>query len=410
MSAGKGEEDPTWTLGLVLVLVLIVCFAIWKIFDVQILSGMRYLRMAEIFIVNLFTNEMHACFNWLKVANVGKVLPGEDAFAWSAACFGSGITKLPSNEALNYYNITPTSLGVLTDRLSVYMRWPAAIICGWMAVFAFYISPRNKFRTKYTLESFIRMQAKMWPIISPIVNFNPGKFSARVPGDPVPDKLPAFAEALSPEEWISYHRIPVVNGIPDREATRRAFQLQLGPRWHGFEDLPQHIRALIAAFILRGSQKRDESEDFLGKLAVCWSIEKGLVLKPEIISEIDKILRDPEMSEKALKIANDHAYRTTAVLSILKWARFMGGVLAPAQFLWLRAVDRNLWYPLNNLGRRSFHSEGAGAIAHFMAEQGAKKALPIPRVDTAIVTLNQYMGRAGVVIPPREEKKKNING
>jgi intracellular multiplication protein IcmP len=80
----------------------------------------------------------------------------------------------------------------------------------------------------------------------------------------------------------------------------------------------------------------------------------------------------------------------------------MGGVLAPAQFLWLRAEDRNLWYPLNNLGRRSFHAEGAGAMAHYLAEQAADKPLPIPRIDTAIVTLNQYLAANAVSIPPRE--------
>jgi intracellular multiplication protein IcmP len=83
----------------------------------------------------------------------------------------------------------------------------------------------------------------------------------------------------------------------------------------------------------------------------------------------------------------------------------MGGVLAPAQFLWLRGVDRNLWYALNNLGRRSFHSEGMGAMAHFMAEQAAKKPLPIPRVDTAIITLNQFLSdpeKRSIPIPPRE--------
>ena len=55
-------------------------------------------------------------------------------------------------------------------------------------------------------------------------------------------------------------------------------------------------------------------------------------------------------------------------------------------------------------GRRSFFAEGAGAIAHFMAEEDAQKALPIPRMDTAIVTLNIYMGGdVPVQVPPHEE-------
>lgn len=92
------------------------------------------------------------------------------------------------------------------------------------------------------------------------------------------------------------------------------------------------------------------------------------------------------------------------MIGALKWARYMGGVLAAAQFLWVRGVDRELWYALNNLGRRSFHSEGALAIAHYMAEEAAQKALPTPRLDTAIVTLNIYMGGdTPVQVPSREE-------
>ena len=72
----------------------------------------------------------------------------------------------------------------------------------------------------------------------------------------------------------------------------------------------------------------------------------------------------------------------------------------------MRGADRALWYPLNNLGRRAFHSEGAGAMAHFMAEEAAQKPLPMPRLDTAIVTINQYLAQTAAKIPPREEAKR----
>jgi intracellular multiplication protein IcmP len=244
----------------------------------------------------------------------------------------------------------------------------------------------------------------MWPVISPIVDFNPIKSSARAPGDPLPHKLPLFAEALSPEEWISFNRVSVTNNIPDRDATRRGFLLQLGPRWTGsFSGQPPYIKALIAACALKGTQKREESDAILGRIALCWSAKNGLQLDMKLSADIENILRDEKIGGQALTIANQHAYRTTAMVGILRWARSRGGVLAPAQFLWLRGTDRTLWYALDNLGRRAFLMEGAGAMAHFMAEQNAHKPLPIPRIDTAIVTLNQYMAERGLAIPPREE-------
>ena len=47
-------------------------------------------------------------------------------------------------------------------------------------------------------------------------------------------------------------------------------------------------------------------------------------------------------------------------------------------------------------------------MAHYMAEQAAKKPLPIPRIDTAIVTLNQFLSdseKRSIPIPPREGDK-----
>ncbi|HUY68928.1 MAG TPA: type IV secretion system protein, partial [Alphaproteobacteria bacterium] len=287
--------------------------------------------------------------------------------------------------------------------VAVYLHWFFAGVFAVFGAYFFFYSPRNKFKTKYNLESFIKVQARMWPVIAPIVNFKPMGMSARAPGQPVPAVLPPFAEALSPEEWVAFHRIAVTNGIPEREATRRAFLHQLGPRWKGIAGVPAPIEALFAAFALKGAQKRADSDDLLSQLALCWDVKKGLHIPAELLGKIRAWNRDEKIGGAALAVSAHHAFRTTALLGALKWARSQGGVLAPAQFVWLRAVDRNLWYPLNNLGRRSFHTEGAGALAHFMAEQSAGKPLPIPRIDTAIVTLNQYLATAGAAIPPREE-------
>lgn len=406
-SSGQGG-DPAWTVILFLAVSALFLWLFWLAFRVEILEALRYLRFAEMWVLNLFSDQK-ACLTWLKVVRIAPSTPTPEAVAATNACFGVDFLRAqPSTEVGNYYQLSAASIGAIGRGVAYYIRWPFMAFFAAMAVYAYAFTPRGKFRTKHNLESFIKIQSKMWPVISPIVNFNPIKSSARAPGQPVPDKLPLFAEALSPEEWISWHRIPVTNGIPDREATRRAFLLQLGPRWDGTEGLPPYIRALFVSFALRGVQKRDESDDLLSRVAVCWSAQGGLKLPFKLIQEIDRLIKDPEVGGKALEIANQHAYRTTALLGVLKWSRTNGGVLAPAQFLWLRGVDRVLWYPLNNLGRRSFHTEGAGAIAHFMAEQNAKKPLPIPRIDTAIVTLNQFLAdpeRRQMPIPPREEPK-----
>lgn len=409
--SGKGEE-PAWTLLLIAVLIGVLCWVVWMKFDVQLMQLMRYIRVAELALISPIDPQAKACLGWLWSAPVRGELPSDAVIAHAAACYGTDFLRgLDPKTRLDYMTISPDSLGAMMRLVSYYINWIIVVGCAGVGIHVGFFTKRNKFKVRHTLESFIKTQSIMWPVISPIVNFSPAKSSARVPGSAVPDQLPVFAEALSPEEFLSWHRIPVVNSIPDRERLRRAFLLQLGPRWQGADVMPVHMQALFAAFALQGVQKREECEAFLGKLALAWSPEKGFQPSSELVAEIKKLVRDPQVGGKAGEIAAQYAYRTTALLGVLKWARFMGGVLAPGQFLWLRGEDRPLWYALNNLGRRSFHAEGAGAIAHFMAEDAVKKPLSMPRIDTAIITMNQYMANnPETVIPKREEPKKMLNG
>jgi intracellular multiplication protein IcmP len=404
MSSNNNQGDPAILLLVAIFLVIGLGWVIWHVsHDFWMNYLFRWMRFGELWIINLFTHRYGACLDWLRYAQVNNNSP--QIVTVTNACFGPAyLGQMPANEAASYYQMSMPPLMALGALAASYYRWPVVAVLLGIGCYILFFAPRNKFMTKHTLETLIATQAKMWPIISPIVKFNPSK-TGRVLGDVVPDKLPLFAEALSPEEWVSWNRISVVNGIPDRDATRRALVRQLGPRWNGIDALPIHMRALVAAFALKGAQKREASDDLLGRLALAWAPSKGFKPTSELIAEIDKILHDPELGGKIAPTLDKHAWRTTALLSALGWARANGGVLAPAQFLWVRGEDRALWYPLNNLGRRSFHSEGAGSMAHFMAEEAAKKPLPIPRVDTAIITLNTYLhdpDKRPIPIPPRE--------
>ncbi len=407
--AGDGKDgDPAMNLLLAIGLAAALGWLAWHGLKEYILDGLRWLRYGELWIINMLTGKsLNACMQWLRFAQFNAA-PTQTMVALTNQCFSPAyLAVLPPEEAYSYYSLSVGPVFTIERIAMGYYRWPFMIGFIAVAIYELFMSPRNKFKTTYDLEGFIETQAKMWPVITPILRFNPAKVSARMLGGEVPDKLPLFAEALSPEEWVSWHRIPVANGIPDREASRRAFILQLGPRWHGPENEPPHIRALFAAYALKGAQKREESDALLGELSKCWTPEHNFVLSAKMEAEVKRILRDPDSGGAAANIAAQYAYRTTALMGVLRWARMNGGVLAPAQFLWVRATDRNLWYPLNNLGRRSYHIEGAGAIAHYAAEQAAQKPLPIPRIDTAWVTLKEYLSsNKSLPIPRREGDSK----
>jgi intracellular multiplication protein IcmP len=248
----------------------------------------------------------------------------------------------------------------------------------------------------------IKDLSSVFPVISPIIDFNPLKDNSRMPGRPVPSKLPPMAEALSPEEWVAYHGIPVHQGQMDTHYVRKAFAKQLKDRWQGIQNQPNHIKALFAAFALKNAKRREGSDQLLGEIAQCWSLDKGLDLSHGVRRKIKSILKDPNLGGAMAKVADNHGFTTTAMMKCLQNARQQGGVLAPATFVWLRAEDRTLWYPLNNLGRRSYHSEAAGAMAHFRSEKIAGRPIPTPKVKSAVEGLQNYLNSTAIPIPERD--------
>lgn len=83
------------------------------------------------------------------------------------------------------------------------------------------------------------------------------------------------------------------------------------------------------------------------------------------------------------------------------------GVLATSQFLWLRPLDRPLWYALNQCGGRVAWAEGFAAWAHYQAEEKAGKALSEPHVALAVASLREALAAQGwlteIFVPPTPE-------
>lgn len=368
MSDKSGETALMFAVGII----VLFFWLMWYIYEAEITQMVAYTRFGYLWALGHATDHFDAYY-----AALDRRLSGNVNLSWD-------------------------QVKAVSDAIGDVMKWPVMAFLAYCCYWMLQISPKRKFRTVFNLESFIKIQAKCWPVIAPIINFNPLKNSQRIPGTKIPRKLPPFAESLSPEEWVAWLHLPFHEGLPEKEAVTQAFIQQLGRKWEGVRSLREHQRALLAAFTLRGNQKRNESDELLGEIAKCWSIEHGLRLTLGVRAKIDAVLNDKGAMAEVMKELNRHAYVVTALLGALKWARERGGVLASPSFLWLRAVDRALWYPLNNLGRRSYHAEAAGVMAHFMAENLAKRALPIPRVDTAVPALLDYLKQMNPTYPEAE--------
>lgn len=373
-----------------------VAFALFLLFwhfqADNVRNMIRWMRVGEMYVSSLFLGDDYAIMDGdKKIGTLGAIR--------------TAVMDIPK-ERLNTQIMDVVAITALYP-----IRLVFTAILLLFALWALYYGPKCGFRTKLDLDRLIKRQSKNFAILSPFVTFNPANQPPRPPGSPVPAELPAFAEALGPEEWVAYNNVPIHNNKLDEAATARAFAKQLGGPWRGPLNLSPERQVLLAAICLKAARKRGESDDMLGRLSMCWSFEKGLRLDSKLIREARKILKNRDLSGKTLTKCNQHAYENTAMLRALLTAREEGGVLAPAQFLWLRGHDRNLWYPLNNLGRQAFHMEALGAMCHYKAEKMAQRPIPRPKMEDAVKSMTEYFASANArPVPPLDYSKSKKSG
>jgi intracellular multiplication protein IcmP len=382
-NGGNSSDDGLLLVGFILLITVGVAFCVWYLFKPQLLQGYLWIRQGEIAIGSLWTDddkEFQVVIN-----NTPSTLT-----------FGQARSMLDTltPEAMLTNNVNTFDLISATTQATLRpLRIPVGIIFLCMVYYAMFRGPTSYHRKAYTLDALIKIQSTIFNVIHPIVGFNPAKATHRAPGDPVPAELPLFAEALSPEEWLAFHKIPINENKADREYMDNSFSIQLMDQWKGVQKAPAYVQILLASFALKTVRKRLESDDILGRLALCWDHKGGLKLSrdPGLLKLARKTLKDKSIASQTLKQCNRHAFTTTALLGALELARSEGGVLAPSQFLWLRGHNRTLWYPLNNLGRQAFHTEAMGAMSHYRAEKQIKRPIPRPIMRDAIKAMEEYV-------------------
>lgn len=369
--SGAHEMAMGW--GILLAVFAAIAYLIWWKWSDQIASAIRWVRYGEMQLIALILPDDYA------VTVNGERYPYDQVMELAA--------KRPADQ------ISGDFLAMLSYVAMAPYIWIIYALTAMFALWALFKGPGSEHRTKFDLDGLIKKQSNIFPIVSPFIDFNPSLQPPRAPGAPVPAELPLFAEALGPEEWIAYNSIPIPDGKLDQEATMKAFAKQLGPRWRGIKNLEPYKQIFIAACCLKAARKRSDADTMMGRLAKCWSENKvNLSRDPKLLKEARAVLARQDIVGPTLKKCNEHAWETTALMRALATAREEGGVLAPAQFVWMRAYNRALWYPLNNLGRQSYHPEALGAMAHYKAEKMAQRPIPHPKVADPAKALAEYMG------------------
>lgn len=371
MSEGGGSYERAIGLTILAVFLGAICYGLYIFFEYDIKNVIRYWRIGEI--------------------HIGILLHGKD---YTVLWRGQEWPLEYVLDHLKFYDktsLTDDIMELAAHAALVPIKYALSAIIIMFAVWSMFYGPYTQFRAKFDLGGLIKKQSKVFPYITPFIDFDPGTQPARPPGAPVPAELPSFAEALGPEEFVSYKSLQGQDGALNYGVCNKAFVEQLGKPWRGPLKLQPHYQLLLAAFCLKAARKRNEADEMLGQIAKCWSHKKGLVIDGKIMKQARSILRNRDLVGKTLGKCNQHAFTTTAMVRALQTAREEGGVLSSSQFVWLRGYDRALWYPLNNLGRQAYHMEALGAMSHYKVEKRIGRPIPRPKVEEAIDVLQEYM-------------------
>lgn len=176
------------------------------------------------------------------------------------------------------------------------------------------------------------------------------------------------------------------------------FAKQLGPQWSGHESLPPLERALFAAFCAQANAAQEKAWKLIEQLAFTFKegeLDKnGKLLTPHYADTagVDELLAQYASTPVIKGIEQMHAHVINVMVAALKAARKKGRLMH-SNFLWLKPVNRELWYALCGQGGQSAYWEAAGPWAHAEIEELMGKKIVVPMVAGAVEALRELMSR-----------------
>lgn len=295
------------------------------------------------------------------------------------------------------------------------------------------LSASNNFRRSFSMRSLLENNHGTHPCVAPILNWprsvldepadsgpwmvarQPIQFVAdnglfkcekdapgMAKGDPAPGAI-----LLGPDNLADPYS-PVLSESPpvsfDRDRCFVLFKEQFGPLHTGFGSMPRYLQKLALAFLLFGSENKKDAYALLDSLSLSfrppepgkpgrwewrafpWCYTRPRKAMPYRLDlsiggfssgDIAALLGRKDV---ARLIRAHNKYRDLFILALYEYARGKG-VLPTAEFIWLRPVNRRLFYLLNNFGRRSAWTEVAGPWAWYLAEEQLALSPDFPGSD-----------------------------
>lgn len=282
----------------------------------------------------------------------------------------------------NPTKVTWREFTLINVAIGDWTRYPVIVILLILATFMFFQYGTALFHNLYTMKTLRIIDQPEWPQITPVLSL-----------DLIKEDISTgpWAMAKLPIEFCREHDLLLLKTVNKKQVWTlkqktafRAFVVQLGSLWVSVDALPIHLQALVVIFMARVTGQRPLAKKLLCQIAL--STVTGKLDFTGVAEHLDTF-----RGHKFIKwLEKRHAYVTTFMATLLEISR-SDGVLASADFLWLKPVDRRMWYVLNNVGRRAATVEIAGVFSHWKAEKKVGRALKTPMIKNAVDALDESL-------------------
>jgi intracellular multiplication protein IcmP len=361
----QGGSDSTSNLFWILAALVVGAMSLWYFKKDWIVSVAFHIRHAEMMLIVPMVKVWAQLMVWFHLPAPSL----QPIYNWEKFIQGS-----------SYADVTFQRVIEMSQLVGSYLRFlvlpPLVIMCAYLLFF----HKAAQFRKQYTMKSLRRSEARNWPVITPVLDLDLTSTSI--------DKGP-WAMAQPPLKFAKEKNILTLVTVQgklqhsiDSALAQQQFIMQMGPRWRGAEALPIHMKALLVIFAARAEKERDLPKKLIAQIAA--SAQKNGKLD---FSGVSQALKKYGRSRSIEWLSGRHAYVYTLMASLMEFAR-TDGVVASAEFLWLKPVDRRLWYMINSVGRQTAVVEVAGPFAHWLAEKTIKRALKTPMVEQAVTAMD----------------------